>query len=100
MPGCRWCASSEFTWEEVSQRGEIANLTVVHAQFNAAFDVPYVLCVVDLECGARMLSRIVGAEMDEVDVGTRVEVVWEDVPAADTSIPAFRPLPSAAGSDQ
>jgi uncharacterized OB-fold protein len=90
MPGCRHCGSLEFTCEEVDQRGVVANFTVVHAQLNAAFDVPYVLGVVDLECGARMLSRVIDCDPDAVECGLPVDVVWEDVAAAETSIPAFR----------
>jgi uncharacterized OB-fold protein len=92
MPGCRVCGSLQFAWEAVEQRGEVANFTVVHADLNPAFETPYALCVVDLDCGARMLSRMVDFDYAAVEVGLRVEVVWEDVPAADTSIPAFRPV--------
>jgi uncharacterized OB-fold protein len=90
MPGCPNCGSSEFNYEEVGQRGSLVNFTVVHAKLNPAFDVPYVLGVVELECGARMVSRIIDCDPDTVEVSTMVEVVWEDEPSANTSIPAFR----------
>ena len=99
MPGCPTCGSPQFTWEEVEQRGEVANYTVVHASLNPAFEAPYVIIVVDLACGARMLSRLVGCDPSAAVVGMAVEVVWEDLPAADTSIPAFRPARAAAHAE-
>lgn len=90
MPGCRLCGSLEFKWEEVKPRGVVANFTVVHASLNPAFDVPYVLCVIDLECGTRMISRLIDCDPVVVEVGLQVDVVWEDLPEAKTSIPAFR----------
>jgi uncharacterized protein len=89
MPGCPHCGSTQFVWEDVAQLGTVVNITVVHARFNLAFEVPYALCVVALQCGARMVSRIVDCDPDSVAIGAEVRIVWEDVLLADTSIPAF-----------
>ena len=42
-------------------------------------DLPYVLAMVDLEEGIRMMTRIVECDPEVVEIGLEVEVVFEDI---------------------
>jgi uncharacterized OB-fold protein len=62
---------------------------VYHPAFQA--EVPYVVALIALEEGARLLSNIVGLDPDEVRCDMPVEVVFEDV-ADGVALPKFKPL--------
>jgi len=66
---------------------------VVHRAPSAPFkeDVPYVIAIIELEEGVRMMSNIINCPPEEVKIGMEVRVVFEDV--TDTiSLPKFEPL--------
>ena len=55
-----------------------------------ADDGPYVVVLVDLDAGVRMMSNVVGCPPDEVAAGMRVALAWE--PLSDgRHLPVFRP---------
>jgi hypothetical protein len=69
-----------------------------HPYFRAR--APYVLGMIDLDEGFRMLAEI-DADPDTVHVDQRVTVGWEDHPGEDhpgLSIPVFRPEDSATSA--
>ena len=89
-PRCPSCSASESDWQELSGRGVVYTYTVVHQQFVPA-DVPYVVVAVELDEGVRMVSNLVDASADEVRIGQRVDVAWEDMGPA-LALPRFRAL--------
>ena len=93
-PVCPSCLSDDLVWTPVSGRGVVHAFTIPHRHPNPAFgsDVPYVVALVELEEGARMLSNLVGVDPtpDAVRVGLPVEIVYEDV-TDDITLPRFRP---------
>ena len=97
-PVCPRCRSADSDWKEVSGRGTLYTYTVVHRPIAAGQRLPFVIAVVALEDsgGVRMLSNVVGARPEDVEIGLAVELVWEDM-SADLAIPRFRPV---AGRDQ
>ena len=55
-----------------------------------AEDVPYTVVLIDLDEGVRMMSNVVGIDVEEVVIGQRVEVSWE--PLSDgRHLPVFTP---------
>ena len=56
----------------------------------AAFPVPYVYGLIELEEGPLFGSNVVECDPDEVYVGMPVEVVFDDI-NAEISLPKFRP---------
>jgi uncharacterized protein len=90
---CPACASRKLRWTPVSGRGRIYSLTIVHRPTNSAFkaDVPYVVALVDLDEGCRMMTNIVGVDPDpaKVRIGAAVEIVYDRVTDAVT-LPKFR----------
>lgn len=92
-PYCPNCLSNEFTWEPVSGRGTVFSYIVFHQVYNKAFadDVPYNVALVQLDEGPRMFSNIVNVDNNEVKVGDRVTVVFDDV-TPELTIPRFEPV--------
>lgn len=65
------------------------SFTVVHRAppgFDA--DLPYVVALVELEEGVRMMTRLVDCTADDVRIGSKVQVVIRGEPA----LPYFRPV--------
>jgi len=73
---CATCWSQELEWEAASGRGTVWTYTVVHMPGHAAWrdEVPYVLAIVELDEGPRLMTNIVGTDTDAVQVGQAVEL--------------------------
>jgi len=94
---CPACLSSRVEWIRASGRGAVYTFTVTHQNQAPGFrgEVPYVLAVVELAEGVRLLTNIVDCPPDEVRIGMPVEVVFEDVTPTIT-LAKFRPAPGRA----
>jgi uncharacterized protein len=87
---CPGCLGEALEWRESPGRGAVYACTVEHKAQTAALEAPYVVALVELDEGVRLLSNVVGAPPDEVGVGDRVEVTWE--PLSDgRQLPLFTP---------
>jgi uncharacterized OB-fold protein len=91
---CQHCWSGDFEWTPVSGRGEVYSFTVYHRAYAAELvdQLPYVVGIIQLGEGPRLVSNVVGCEPGEVRVGMPLEVVFCDL-ADGGSLPAFRPRP-------
>lgn len=80
-PVCPTCLSPEFSWEPVSGRGTIFSFTVVHQLYDPGFkgEIPYVVAVVELDEGPRVVTNIVGIPKDDVRIGMPVRIEYRDV---------------------
>jgi uncharacterized OB-fold protein len=87
---CRHCLSPDFAWQEVSGEGRICSFVVFHRVYHPAFenDVPYVVAIVALDEGPRLLSNLVGTPWQDVRCDTRVRVVF-DASDPGATIPKF-----------
>ena len=91
---CPGCWSSELSWRPMSGSGTVWTFTEVHVPFyddTWAEDVPYVVAVIELDEGPRLLANIVEPDMDRLSIGDRVEVTFEDRPEG-VSLPMFRAI--------
>ena len=90
---CRQCMSENIHWTESSGRGVIHTFTVIRHHTNKDFakEVPYVVAVVDLDEGIRMMSNVIGIDPGEVSVGMKVIVDFEDIDE-EISLYKFRPF--------
>jgi uncharacterized OB-fold protein len=87
---CPNCMSDRVDWVEASGRGTIYSYTVVHrAPPQFVQDAPYVVALIDLAEGVRMMSNVVGAAPSDVKIGAPVEVVFDDV-TPEISLPKFK----------
>jgi hypothetical protein len=89
---CPHCLASDFTWRAVSGEGKVFSFVTFHRVYHPAFaaDVPYVVALVELAEGPRLLSNIVGVSPDAVRCEMPVKVTFDDV-ADGVSIPKFTP---------
>jgi uncharacterized OB-fold protein len=92
---CQRCLSLDREWMAAGGQGSIDGFTVLDKAYIAAFadDVPYNVALVLLDEGPRMYSNIVEIANDDIVVGMRVEVVFDDV-TDEISLPKFRPVTS------
>lgn len=94
-PLCVACWSDALSWIAASGRGTIVSATIVHQPPSPAYaaDVPYVLAIVDLDEGPRMMANVVGCDPRAVRIGARVRVTFEA--RGDFAIPQLELDPSA-----
>jgi uncharacterized OB-fold protein len=90
---CPICYSDNTDHITAGGRGTIFSFVVYHTAFHPAFedDLPYVVAIVELEEGPRLLTNIVSCSHDELRCELAVEVVWDDI-TEDFSLPKFSPL--------
>jgi uncharacterized OB-fold protein len=95
---CIRCLSEEVDWRHSSGNGTIFTVTTVNRPTTAAFkdDVPYVIALVDLDEGFRMMLNVHGDSRLNARIGDRVRIGFEERPRGET-VP-FAELVSDAGS--
>ena len=76
---CGTCRSDDLGWIQSKRHGTIASLSRVMRGPTAAFHdhVPYVLCLVDLDEGVRLMLNLRGQDLDAADIGDAVEIMFE-----------------------
>jgi uncharacterized OB-fold protein len=91
---CPDCWSSNLGWSEASGRGKVFSYSITMAGVEERFeeDLPFVLALVDLQEGIRMMTNIVECKPGEVIIGMDVEVAFKDV-TDEFTLPMFRPIP-------
>ena len=96
-PLCNECGSEHFEWTPMSGKGEIYSFTVIRQVVGRAAskafepDIPYVVAWVDLAEGPRMITNVVGCSVDQVKLGMKVSVVFEQA-SKDVWLPKFKPV--------
>ena len=87
---CNHCHSDRLEWRPVSGEGVIYSYTVCHRPAGAAFKerVPYVVALIDLKEGPRMLTNILTDQPGQVRIGRHVRVAFEDL-SEEISLPQF-----------
>ncbi|MEV8359907.1 OB-fold domain-containing protein [Microbacterium sp. NPDC076895] len=86
--------SRDIEWTELSGRGVLYSLTAVHAAPAVfAHEVPYAVCIVDLDEGVRLATRFLGDVTTPLD--TPIELVA--VRYANAVTYAARPVVGADG---
>ena len=87
---CPGCLRGEPERRDSAGRGTVYTFTVIRQNGQPFFRarIPYVVGLIDLDEGFRMMAEIV-ADPDSVRVDQRVTVSWEDHPTL--SVPVFRP---------
>lgn len=95
---CPSCLGIDLVFRPSAGTGEVYALSVMPSPANPTMKgrAPYVVALVDLDDGVRMLTNVVVVDAEQAVVGTRVEVAWE--PLADgRHLPVFVPAePSPA----
>jgi uncharacterized OB-fold protein len=90
-PVCPSCHGKGVAPRAVSGRGTVATYTLNHQPWVPAPDHPYAIAIVELEeqPGLRLMTNVVGCPAEDVHIGMRVRVVFEQ--HDDVWIPLFEP---------
>jgi uncharacterized OB-fold protein len=88
---CVTCGG-ETEWVEASGRGTLHTYTIIRQNRSEAFVrlSPYVVGIVALDEGVRMMSNIVECELEQLEVGMALEVLLLEA-ADDVGLPFWRP---------
>ncbi len=91
-PLCPGCLSRDLSAEAVSGRAVVHTFTLNHQAWIPGFDPPYLVAIVELaeQEGLRLTTNLVKCEPEEVSIGMRVKVHFEDV-GDGVFLPLFEP---------
>lgn len=87
---CVGCGGHRFTWKPAAGEGILETYTIVYRAMNPAWEseVPYMLGMVKLKEGIRMVTRITSHKGEDTPMGAKVRVKF--VPAGkDIKLPFF-----------
>lgn len=90
---CPSCMSNKIKWVESSGKGKVYSFTVARRNRHPAFvdKVPYIVALIELEEGVRMMSNLVNVEVEDVKCDMPVEVVFEKIDE-NLTLPMFQPV--------
>ena len=76
---CVKCESTALDWNDADPTGTVYTFTIVQRAPSPAFrgDVPYVLALIDLSDGLRMMMNVVDCDPQDVAIGKSVRIVFE-----------------------
>ncbi len=89
QPICPNCQSLDRKWEAVSGKGTVYSWVTYNESSNPAFKAPYSVVLVELAEGLRLISNLVDVKPDEIEIGMKVEVVYEKV-SDELTLPKFK----------
>lgn len=91
QPICPTCHGKRVAPEATSGRGTVATFTLNHQPWVPSPDHPYAIAIVELDeqTGLRLMTNVVHCPAEDVHVGQRVRVVFEE--HEDVWIPLFEP---------
>ncbi len=77
---CPHCWSDQLEWVQAKGTGTVHSFSVVHRASDPSYAsrVPYVIALIDLEEGPRMMANVLGDDALSVAIGDRVQVTFED----------------------
>jgi uncharacterized OB-fold protein len=91
---CPHCHSRNVGWVQASGKGKLYSFEIAYRSLNPAFKIeaPYILAMVELEEGPRLMSNLINIDPDPavVKCDMPVEVVFEKQ-NDDVTIPLFQP---------
>jgi uncharacterized OB-fold protein len=96
MPVCRHCRSMDMHAEPSLGTGRVLTYTVNRHQWLLDLPTPYVIAIVELddEPDLRLMTRLIDVDPDEVRIGARVSVRFEQL--EDVWLPLFGPISKTA----
>jgi uncharacterized OB-fold protein len=84
---CTACGATP-EWETTAGRGTVYTFTVIRQNYAKPFRelLPYVVAMVELDEGPRIMGNVTGCEVDDMTVGLPVEVWFDE------GVPYWRPI--------
>jgi len=89
---------SDPEWERASGRGTVHTFTVIRQNHARPFrdELPYVVAMVELDEGVRMMGNITDCAIDQVRIGMPVEVHMVQAEPG-VGVPFWRPVAGEGG---
>jgi uncharacterized OB-fold protein len=90
-PMCGNCQSLNWEPLESSGRGTVYSYVMPQYPPLPFFEYPYIVALIELDEGVRIVSNLVGVDPAEVKVGMAVEVGYEEFNDGELVLHQFRP---------
>lgn len=87
---CRYCSGTDMEWVPMSGQATVYSFSVVDRPPSPHLPRRYVLALVDLDEGVRMMTHLVDCDPAGVRIGMRVSVRFRPV-SGEISLPVFGP---------
>ena len=84
-PFCPFCGSGELDWPEATGQGTVYSFSVMRRA-----ETPYAIAFVTLAEGPTMMANVVGCPPDDIAIGMKVRLDFQDSVAGDP-FPVFTP---------
>lgn len=88
-PCCPKCWSQRLSTRAVSGSGRVFSYVVYRRTYHPGMPAPYVVALIELEEGPRMISNVVGCRPEEVHIEMPVQLRFES--AGEFMLPRFEP---------
>lgn len=77
---CPHCWSDDLQWIEASGKGTVHSYSIIRRASDPRFAdlVPYVVALVDLEEGPRMMANVLGDNALDTKIGDALTLIFED----------------------
>jgi len=86
------CRCLDLSWTRSAGRGRVYSFVVYHEPRLPGFEYPYVVAVIELDEGVRLIANVVGVEPARLRIGQPVRVAFHRIEEGLT-LPAFVPSP-------
>ena len=88
---CPACFNQDLSWQQVSGKGKVYSFSVIHQSPLLSYqgDLPYVLAIIELDEGPRMMTNVLNCDVESVVVEMPVQVLFEQ--RGDMKLPQFEP---------
>jgi len=95
-PCCPHCWSRRFAPREVSGHGRVESFAIYRRTYHPGMPAPYVVALIELDEGPRLISNVVRCAPEEVAIDMRVEACFEE--AGSFTLPRFAPSGPGRGN--
>ncbi|MEC1524980.1 Zn-ribbon domain-containing OB-fold protein [Neobacillus niacini] len=76
---CPHCMSDQLNWVEASGKGKVYSYTIARRAAHPSLieDVPYIVALIELDEGVRLMSNIINCDVEEVRCDMDVKVIFQ-----------------------
>ena len=91
-PHCLSCGSGDLAWVQAKGTATVYSMTEIHMAPSPEFAIPYVVAIVELDEGPKMMTNLVNGRCQ---IGDRVRLAWR-AREGKPPLPVFEPIRSSA----
>ena len=95
---CIDCGSRDLVWTDAKPHGTVYSHTISRSVAmnypGWQAELPVLMCLIDLDDGARLYGQVTHCKPEDLHIGMRVQVYFESI-SDEAGIPKFRPLQTA-----